>query len=93
MEITGTIAVCADTHPPVGADLIFDVARVGGASLYATNPADRPTIPDGLSEGVGVAPDDATILEGETVVASILSTGNPLTPGAKPDLRVFYKLL
>lgn len=93
MEITGTIAVCADDHPPVGADLVYDVARVGGASLYATNPSDRPRIVDGQSEGGGAAPDDATILEGESVVASILSTGNLLTPGSKPDLRVFYKLL
>lgn len=92
LEITGWIAVCADSDPPVGADLVYDIARVGGPSLYATNPADRPTIADGQSEGVGAAPGDAVILEGDSVVASILQPGLAL-PGSKPDLRVFYKLL
>lgn len=93
LEILGSTVVCAGA--PVGADLVFDLERVGDASLYATNPADRPTVIDGATSSAGdmlPPPDDAIILAGQFVLPSITQVGLGLDPGTKPDLRVFYKL-
>lgn len=94
LEILGTTVVCATA--PLGADLVFDLERVGDASLYVGNPADRPTIVDGNTESLGAMlapPADAIVLEGELILPSVLSTGDDPNFGSKPDLRVFYRLL
>lgn len=94
LEIIGTTVVCAEA--PLGADLVFDLELVGSGSMYATNPADRPTVVDGATESAGDMldpPDIAVLSAGDKVLPSILQTGDDPNPGSKPDLCVFYKLL
>lgn len=94
LEILGSTVVVADA--PGGSDLVFDLARDGGPSLYAGNPADRPRVLAGATQNAGLllpAPDDALITAGDLLIPSILETGDDPDFGNKPDLRVFYRLV
>ncbi len=69
---------------PTDADLILDVL-LGGASLWASTPADRPTIAATATSGTDTSFDTATIADGNVLTFDIDQVGSTI-PGGQVTL-------
>ncbi len=71
---------------PTDADLILDVL-LGGTSLWASNPEDRPTIAATANSGTDTSFDTATIEDGDVLAFDIDQVGSTI-PGTQVTLIV-----
>lgn len=65
---------------PTDADLILDVL-LGGTSLWASTPTDRPTIADAATSGTGTDFDTGTIEDGDVLTFDIDQIGSGTAGG------------
>lgn len=65
---------------PTDADLILDVL-LGGTSLWASTPADRPTIADSATSGTDTDFDTGTIKDGDVLTFDIDQIGSTIAGG------------
>lgn len=73
---------------PTGASLIVDVLK-NGTSIYASTPANRPTIAAGSYTALGGTPDTTTFISGDYITVSVVQIGSGV---AGSDLTVSIRL-
>jgi len=77
---------CHDATAPTGADLIYEVS-LNGTSIFATTPANRPTVAAGANAGSAGAPDTTAVSAGDILTAEIAQIGSG-TAGADGVLGI-----
>jgi hypothetical protein len=79
MTIIGFWAACGTA--PAGQAIIIDVLK-NGATLWPTNPANRPTIAPGQTNGGALAvPDTTALAAGDVLTIAVVQIGSTV-PGA-----------
>ena len=73
---------------PAGGSLVLDV-KVNGVSIYATTPANRPSIGAGSQTALGGTPDTVTIPAGAYLTVDVISV--PSTPGSDLTVAVWTR--
>lgn len=74
---------------PTGADLIIDVNK-NGTSIFASTPANRPTISASGTSGTSGTPDTTSLADGDYVTFDIDQVGSTI-PGSDLLIVVFFE--
>ncbi len=90
LESSRTVAAvrAAVGTAPTGASIIVDVLK-NGTSIYASTPANRPTITAGNYMALGGTPDTTSCVAGDYITVSVLQVGSGV---AGSDLTIAVRL-